>query len=445
VSRARTAWRAAALAALLGACAPGARAEVPGLIIEAELTPARVYVGGEARLRLRLLRAPGAAHGVLLAPALGDAADVSPLGTILVYQTLRGGAFYVAHERRFAIVPRRAGRLVVPGAEFESTPKFVDVPGQDDGRPPPTAHGPQRVLEVRPVPAGAAEPWLPARSLTLEESWSRDPNAALAAGLPVTRTLVLRAEGLAAERLPRLRMPRTPALLVRYDRPELSTAYRAEGMIGRSVQRIVLVPVRDADVTLPPVSVRWWDVAADAPRSATLAGRTLRLHPAPVADAPLETPAPMSARAVMRWFAVAILLLSAVFLAWHLRRQSTRDLRDQLREACRRNDPRTARAALTEWWKLTRKDAPVPLVQRMGADWDPPAREQLAALDAALYAERAWDGKAFWREVRPWLRAKPPRRGAAPPPSLPPLFRLQAGAAPARRHVDTVEEKSPSR
>ncbi len=136
----------------------------------------------------------------------------------------------------------------------------------------------------------------------------------------------------------------------------------------------------------------------------------------------------MSLRAVMRWFAAATLLLSAAFLAWHLRRQNLRDARARLREACRRNDPIAARDALIEWWALARPREQVPLLYRMGAEWDERAREQLAGLDAALYADRAWDGAAFWNGVRPWLRARPARR-AAPAPAPAPLFKLQARAA----------------
>jgi len=64
-----------------------------------------------------------------------------------------------------------------------------------------------------------------------------------AAGTPVTRTLVLRAEDIAAERLPRLEMPAHPSLLVHHDRPELATEFLATGMTGRRVQRIVLMQV----------------------------------------------------------------------------------------------------------------------------------------------------------------------------------------------------------
>ncbi len=427
MSRVRTAWT---IAALLAAIFAGtARAAPAALLIEAELVPERVYVGGEARLRLRLLRAPGVPHGVLRSPELGDAAELSLLGPIRTYQDERGGVLYDVIERTHVIVPRRAGRLEVPGAEFESALRYVEMFHRDAraASAPLSARGPQRVLEVRPVPAGAGEPWLPARRVTLEETWSRDLQA-FADGAPVTRTLVLRAEGLAAERLPRLEVPAHPALLAHHDQPELATEYLAEGMTGRRVQRIVLMPVGEGEVSLPELSVYWWDIEADAPRTATLAARTLRLGAAPIAPAaPLEEDG-FSPQNILRGIAAAILLLAVALLWWHMSTQMLREARRQLRAACQRNDPRAARAALAEWWTLVNPGAPVPLVQRMGANWDADARAQLATLDAALYAGRAWNGKAFWRRVRPWLRKSAARSSSLASP-MPGLYRLQARAA----------------
>jgi hypothetical protein len=285
--------------------------------------------------------------------------------------------------------------------------------------------GPQRVIEVLAPPPEAGEPWVPARRVTLEETWSRDP-AALAAGSPVTRTLILRAEGLPADRLPSLEMAAQPALLAHHDLPELATEYLGTGIGGRRVQRVVLMPLAEGEIELPAVNVRWWDVEAGAPRTAALAGRTLRVGAPVAADAPPRAPPDLSSRAMMRGFAAVILLLSLAALWWHLRTQAPREIRRQLRTACRRNDARGARAALVEWWTLAHPGAPAPLVQRFGEGWDARARAQLGALDAALYARREWAVKAFWRGVRPGLRKRPARRAAAASPALPPLFRLQA-------------------
>jgi hypothetical protein len=66
-----------------------------------------------------------------------------------------------------------------------------------------------------------------------------------------------------------------------------------------------------------------------------------------------------------------------------------------------------------------------PLLRKLGDAWDERARAQLASLDAALYGDHAWDGKAFWRAVRPWLRGKAARKKKTAA-SLPPLFKLQS-------------------
>jgi len=422
VSGAYIRWSMMALLAALTACASSARAELADIVIEAKLLPGRVYVGAEARLQLRLFRAPGVTHGVLRAPALGDAAELSLLGPILTYTAERAGVLYEVLERTHVIVPRRAGRLVVPGAEFQGALHFAEVFGRTAAIRPRSVRGPQRVLEVRPIPAGVGTPWLPARRLTLEESWSRDLDT-LSAGMPVTRTLVLRAEGIAAERLPRLEMPAHPALLMHHDRPALSTEYLAAGVTGRRVQRIVLMPIGEAEVALPELSVRWWDVGSDAPRTATLAGRTLRLQPM-IAPATVvrAAPARVSAPTALRWLLALIVIVVVSALWWHRHTRARRAARAQLRAACRKNDARGARDALIAWANAA--EVPGLLPQWIGADW-PDARAQLGALDAALYGGSAWDGKAFWRRVRPWLR-KPAARRSAPVSPLPPLFRLQA-------------------
>lgn len=420
--------------ALLGiALAAGcfAARAAPDLFVEAELAPARVYVGGEARLTLRLYRAPGVTHGTLRPPELGEAADISLLGPIRVYGEKRAGVTYEVLERTHVIVPRRPGRLAVPGAEFEGALRSAEVLERRQAPAVRTARGPRQVLEVMAIPPRAGEPWLPARRLRLEETWSRDP-AALAAGVPVTRTLVLSAEGLAAERLPRLDMAPDPGLVVHHDRAELSTEFLTEGMRSSRVQRIVLMPVGDAEVSLPALRVAWWDVEADAPRVATIEARRLRLHAGAAPPPPPEPPA-ASPRVLLRSLLAAIVLLIVGGFWWHLRTLAGRDARRALREACRKNDARRARDALAAWWKATRRDAPVPLVTRLGDGWDGAARGELQKLDAALYGNRAWDGEAFWRAVRPWLRRKAAKRRAARAPALAPLFRLQARAAQPRR------------
>lgn len=380
--------------ALLLLLLPTALHAAPDLFIEADVEPRRLYVGAEARVVFRVFRAPGVVPGTLRPPRLGAEGQLSLL-TVRNYEVERGGVRYQVFERSNLLVPALAGRLVVPPAEFESAQFLTEL--FRDQMKARAVRGPELSVEVMPAPSRAS-PFLPARSLTLSETWSRGLEA-LSEGMPVTRTLVMVADGLAAERLPRLEMAANASVHVHHDQPELHTAYSEAGSTGRRLQRIVLMPVGAGELHLPELSVRWWDVEADEERVATLPGRTLVLHPA-VAPAAVPAPAPpvVEPRSVLQGFAAAILVLTALCLWWYLRGQAVRDARAKLKAACLRNDARAARDALRE----------ARLVFDRGS------------LDAALYGGRAWDGRAFWRSVRraPGARRKPPAREA--------FFRLQA-------------------
>lgn len=404
--------RALAFALLLAACAAAHAADYR---IETEFDPPRAYVGSQMVLRQRLLRAPGLPYGVLRPPRLEDTAEVSPLGFVPDYRAERAGRPYLVRERAYLIVPLHVGPLAVPAPELDGPLREAR----------PASRAAPRVLEVLAPRAAAGEPWLPARSVTLEESWSRDPQA-LAAGEPVVRTLVVRAEGITGNRLPALEMAPLPGISAHHEADRFRSVYLASGMGGWRERRVVLMPLDEGALELPAISLAWWDVVADAPRVATLPARTLRVGLAAAAPppAPMEETA-MSPLAVMRWFALVVFLLAGASLWAYARGQARREARGRLRDACRRGNAAGAREALADWWKAAAGSESAPLLRAMGEAWDPPARAALDALDAALYGAKAWDGKAFWRAVRPWLR-RAPRREAARKAALPPLFRLQA-------------------
>lgn len=408
--------RVAILAALL-ACAGAARAAPAPYLIESEFHPERAYVGAELTLRTRLLRLPGLPYGVLRPPQLGDAAELTPFGTLRNYEIRRGGVTYEARERTYLVVPRRAGPLVLPGPELDGPLRYAEKHVRE-------IRGAPRVLEVRPPRTAAGEPWLPARRVTLAESWSLDP-ATLSAGVPVVRTLIVRAEGISGDRLPRLRMPAPPGLRAHYDQSDFTSEYVDSGVAGQRMQRVVLMPLAEGELELPEVTISWWDVAADAPRTATLPARVLRVGAAAAVEPAPEPPPAISPGLELHGFAVAVLTLCALVMWLHVHDQRQREAQRQLRDACNRNNALAARDALIECWQAATRSESVPLVQRMGEAWGADARAQLAALDAALYGRRAWDGRAFWRAVRPWLG-----KSAAPPvaraTALPPLFKLQA-------------------
>ena len=425
----------ALLACVLAGWAPNARAAPVPWYIESEFQPPRTYVGAEVVLRLRLLRAPGVPYGVLRPPRLGEDAEVIPIGRVRAYVETRKGVAYEVREQNYVVVPRREGKLVLPGPEVVGPLRQASAAAH-----PP--RGAARTLEVRAPRAAPGEPWLPARRISIEESWSQDPGA-LSAGQPVVRTLVVRAEGLSGNRLPALRMAEHPGLSAHHEASRFSSQYLDAGMAGQRTQRVVLIAREEGEFELPALSVDWWDTLADEPRTTTLPARRLRVGEiAPPPLAPPPTPAEISPLEAMRWFAVVLFVLSGTSLWLYARRQPEREAKKRLRAACRRGHARQAREALIEWWKSATPGEAAPLLARVGNAWDERARAALAALDAALYGGKPWDGREFWRAVKPWLRKRAAPARSAPhdagaraasllharsaADALPPLFRLQA-------------------
>lgn len=389
------------------------------LYIEADFYPAQTYVGAEVTLRLRMLRAPHLPHGVLRPPHFGDDAEVISIGRVRAYEETRLGATYEVREQNYLVVPRRAGRLVLPGPD-------VIGPLNKAKALPRVPRAAPRALEVRPPRTAPGEPWLPARRVTLEESWSHDP-AALAAGQPVVRTLIVRAEGITGNRLPSLRMTGQANLTVHDDRGWFSSEYLDDGMAGRRAQRFILIAQDEGEIELPALSLAWWDTGADLPAVATLPARTLRIGEG-IRAASAPPPDRVSPLDVARWILAAVIVLGGVSGWAYLRLHPEREAAKRLRHACRRGAAPAAHEALLEWWKGATGETTAPVLMRMGAAWDERARAALAALDAAVYGRHAWDGDAFWRAVSPWLRRRDAvqRAAARAAEALPPLFKLQA-------------------
>jgi hypothetical protein len=128
----------------------------------------------------------------------------------------------------------------------------------------------------------------------------------------------------------------------------------------------------------------------------------------------------------MRWFAVVLFALSAASLWLYARRQPEREAKKRLRAACVRGNAEAARGALIEWSSSVTQSSTAPVLPRLGDAWDERARAALRGLDAALYGGKPWDGREFWRAMKPWLRRRGvPRRKASPAHVAPRLYRLQ--------------------
>jgi BatD DUF11 like domain len=224
-----------------------------------------------------------------------------------VYQTSLEGMAVTLIEFSYLITPLKPGNLTIPsniiqgeiqerrriargstGAdnEFEGFSIF-----QAFERYKPFA------LKVEPMelevqaPVASVTPWLPARSLIIEEAWN--DSQPLQVGEPLTRRFKIVAEGIKSSQLPALnsQLTQVQGFKAYADKPELADEIRGEKMLSSRTEEYTLIPQSSGTLTLPEISISWWDVTKKEKVTARIPSKTLQILPAPISqrvDQPAE-------------------------------------------------------------------------------------------------------------------------------------------------------------
>lgn len=417
------------------------------VFLEVTADPLTPYVQQQVRYSIKLYYVFDLTDGNLNEPQV-DGLGVQRLGQDKVYLTTLGGRRYHVVERHYALTPERSGAIEIPGLTFRGTALDVTDPtgffsrGRNVG-----AHSDAVHLDVRPKPAQwSGSGWLPAASLLLKDEGELPSEVHV--GDPITRTIRLQAQGLGYEQLPELDLSAPPGAEIYPDKADTRTRDDGEWLYGERVRKFAFVPNRPGTLTIPGMTVRWWDTVHDRAETAQLPERTITVLPAsgaaaaPAADgsaagasAPTAAPAPAvpmaagSAPRLRLWQGLAILgfalWLGTLGLWWWRERgrpspaagaqpapppADASAQRAAFLRACAMADFAGAERALIGWARRER-----PEVRNLGEFAarlaDEAQREALADLQRARYAgastqglaarlQQAFKGGLGWRDGR---------------------------------------------
>ena len=260
------------------------------VFIESELDDGDPWVQQAVGLKVRLYTAVPLVSGALeqSEPA---GATLRKVGQDLQYSQEMAGRRYNVIERRFLVIGERSGRVVLPGARFRGQGVggfFDDLLG--DGRQPLAADAPDRVLQVRAVPANAPQPWLPLTDLRLR--YVALPRGARA-GESATVQIEAVADGAVAAQMPELTLASTGAAQV-FPAALQSDESFAEGRPRTTLSRTFsVVPTRAGPLRIDAPRLEWWDVRAGVARTATLPPIELQVLPGTGKNAN-DTPSPLT-------------------------------------------------------------------------------------------------------------------------------------------------------
>lgn len=342
-----------ALSVTVGAApAGGAGKAGDPAFVEASLSSSAPYVGQQVVYTARLFYLPGI-DGAWGDPQV-DGARLLKLDRDHPSVIQRNGYTYDVIERSWAVIPERSGTLTIDGPAFQGQrlPGLGAWPG-DPGNllngqipgfgTPVRAAAPTLTLDARAMPAHAGQPWLPARDVQLKLD-GLPANGKLEAGVPLTLTLAIAAVGQPADALPEPRLPPIAGAEVYPDQTRDATDDTSQWLQGSRGRSFAIVPRRNGTLTLPAITLDWWNVGTDRAEQATLPARTLEVSGAvavaPTSSVPTGTPvaahpvaaatsSPHTAEGAATWRIIALaslalwLLALAGFAVWW-RRQARR-------------------------------------------------------------------------------------------------------------------------
>ena len=240
------------------------------IYLETSVDTTEPWVQSQVLISVRVFEGLDILDGSLDNPR-GVDLQVERLGEDSVSRQTIDGRQYKVTERQFAVFPQRSGELTV-----EPVTLSVTVPVQSNQ--PRGFFSPSRrltrrsdpiTLNVQARPPGGALWWLPARDLTLANEWQGDPMAAQV-GQPLTRTLVLRAEGVLDTQLPEIDIPAINDVSVYAEEPRVAMASTATGLIAEQRINWALIPQRSGTLTMPAVSIDWFNTATGQTQTSTL-------------------------------------------------------------------------------------------------------------------------------------------------------------------------------
>lgn len=347
------------------------------------------------------------------------------------FQRRVAGRLWQVTELRYAIFPEQSGSFEIPSMSFSGREILPgrSLLGARLGRRIAIDTNPINIT-VKPVPDSfPGEVWLPAKQLTLNESWSTAPDQ-LSVGDSTTRVLQIEALGLQSSQLPPITSTDSSNALagIRFypDQETLDDKEIGTDIAGTRLQSEALVTTTAGDWQLPELSIPWWNTETDTLEYARLDRRTLKVSApltAQVAQPSQPEIAPSSStRHTLLWPLIAALgwLLAVLLggLLWQTKRSQVTVATPAknasadptrltgalvaLRLACQQNDPTAARRALINWSKLHYCFDHKPSVQMIKTISSPALHSAIEDLERALFSapKQAWEGQALFIAIR---------------------------------------------
>lgn len=241
--------------------------------LESSLNLDEVYVQQQVLFTLRFYHQGRFIDGNIRPPVFEEALS-EPLQNQFHYQTQINGERYDVYQWIWAFFPQKSGELTIAPQAFYGRIQYQGRLKQVKDQTQPL----QLTVKPKPEIYPAQSTWLPAESLTLTEAWQI--NQPIRVGDAITRTIQLDAQGLLHSQLPDLQLP-NQAGFQRYPEPaKQENQVTSTGIHSQKTVEVAIVPTEAGTLTLPEITLNWWNTDTNRLQTARLPAKTLTVLPA---------------------------------------------------------------------------------------------------------------------------------------------------------------------
>ncbi|MCP4598044.1 BatD family protein [Neptuniibacter sp.] len=378
---------------------------------------------------------------------------IEPIGEQRQYQQELNGRPVLVIEQAWLITPQQSGTLKIDGARLSA-----QVPDRSQNADPYrrfNSRAMRRIfvpaddyeIEVQTIPqAFTGAHWLTATEMQLSDTFDQE-SGSWKQGEPATRTLTLEAIGVQKEQLPELVLPEVAGIKQYATKPQIEQRFVDGELQLIMTQEITLIPEVAGKVTLPAITLDWWNSKTSKQEMTSLAATEINIaqgaamaNPvAPQVTSPVPAPAPLHHKTTAQsvgsnqqtliaptvshantsssWLMLGLGVFIGAFGAflmmtlWQRKRlqpqaenpecsakQPAYDLK-KLKTLCFENNAREARAQLLSWAQQNYPGCRHlnDLAERVSAEF----KYEIEFLNRSCFANETctWDGKGLWKQV----------------------------------------------
>jgi len=249
---------------------------------QTQLSKNEIYPGEIAQLDTKLIIKTDARRiqNPKITPAsASNGLNIDPIGEAKQYQSVIDGIEATIVEQSYHVMASQAGKFTINGPKIsatildgnnrQGTTRLIPINSESELFP----------ILVLKKPENVKGAWLPSPNLTLSQAWSDDSGQNIAstkekpvfAGSPITREITLNVEGIDQSQMPNITV-HYPKEVRYYDEPPKIVQ---EGNHVTMTLKHVLIPKTVGEVTLPSITLNWWNTVNKKPQTEQLSGLTL--------------------------------------------------------------------------------------------------------------------------------------------------------------------------